>query len=175
MLCKSVVARVVCRYSHDGTCTVAGQYVVANPDGHCLACERIDGIRTREDTAYATVADAFAFGAFLGAIQIGFYVGFLGFGSNLRNQFAFGSQHHERYTKHGISTGREDGEFQIAVFHLELYFGTFRATNPVALCFFQRVGPVDGFQSVEQTLGVGRHTQTPLAHLLLNNGITATF
>ena len=38
---------------------------------------------------------------------------------------------------------------------------------------FQAVGPVDKFQSVEQTLGVGGDTQRPLAHQLAFHGIAA--
>ena len=175
MLGKGVVARVVGRYGHDGTRTISGQHIVANPDGHSLARERIDGIRAREDTRHAAVADAFAFGTLLGTVQVGFHFSLLGFGCHLWNQFAFRRQYHERYAEHRIGTGGKDGEFEVAVLYLELNFGTFRAAYPVALCFFQRVGPVDGLQSVEQTLGVGRYTQTPLAHLLLYNGITAAF
>ena len=62
----------------------------------------------------------------------------------------------------------------IAVLHLELHLCSLRTTNPVALSLLERVGPVDGLQSVEQTLGVCRHTQAPLAHLLLNHRIAAT-
>ena len=47
-------------------------------------------------------------------------------------------------------------------------------TNPVTLCFFQRISPVYSFQS-EQTLSICRHTQTPLTHLFLHHRITTTF
>ena len=40
---------------------------------------------------------------------------------------------------------------------------------------FQRVCPVDGVQSVEQSLSIGRNTQTPLAHLLLHHRISAAY
>ena len=83
------------------------------------------------------------------------------------------SQHHERHAEHRIGTGGEDGKVLVRVGHLELYLCTFRTANPVALRLLQRVGPVNGVETVQQTLGVCRHTQAPLAHLLLFHRIAA--
>ena len=165
----------MCRYGHDGTRTISGKHIVAYPDRNCLTGERIDGIASGEYAGNAAVGDTFAFGAFLGTLQIGVYFIFLCVGGKLRYQFAFGSQYHEGDTEHGICTGGEDRKFQIAVFYLELYFGTFAASYPVFLGFFQGFGPVDGIESVQQALCVGRYTETPLTHLLLDDGETTAF
>ena len=157
MFCKSVVTAVVSRNRHDGACSITCQYVITDPYGNSLAGKRIDGVWATEYTGYAAVGDTFTFRTFLGAVQIGFHFGFLCFGSKLGNQFAFGRQYHEGYTEHGICTGSKDSEFNITVFHFELYFRTFRASNPVTLCFFQWISPVHSVQSVQQPLCVSRY------------------
>ena len=175
MLGKSIVTAVVRRHSHDGTRTVSCKYIVAYPDGNCLTGKGIDGIASGEYTGNATVGNTFAFGTFLGAFQISVYFIFLCVGGKLLYQFAFGSQYHEGDAEHGICTGGEDSEFQIAVFYLEFYFSAFAASYPVLLGFFQGFGPVNGIESVQQALCIGRYTETPLTHLLLNDGEAASF
>ena len=44
VLCKRVVTAVVCRNSHDGTCSVTRKYIVAHPHRNLLAGNRVDGI-----------------------------------------------------------------------------------------------------------------------------------
>ena len=152
MFGESIVTTIVCRYSHDGTCTITGKYIVANPDGHCLTCERINGITSGEYTRHAAVCNTITLGTFLCAFQISVNFVLLFRSSQLSYQFAFRCQHHESNTEHRICTSGENGKFQIAVFYFELYFGTFAATDPVSLSFFQRICPVDGIQSVQQAL-----------------------
>ena len=77
MLGESIVAAIVGGYGHDGSCSVSCQYVIADPDGHCFTCKRIDSIRTAENTGHAAVGDAFAFRTFLGAVKVGVYFCFL--------------------------------------------------------------------------------------------------
>ena len=62
----------------------------------------------------------------------------------------------------------------IAISNVELYLSTLRATNPVALGLFQGVSPINLLKTVEQSLGVGRDTEAPLAHFLLHHRIAAT-
>ncbi len=57
---------------------------------------------------------------------------------------------------------------------MEVHFRAFGAAYPVALCFFEGVGPVDCVESVEESLGVGGHTQAPLFHDLLYDGVSAS-
>ena len=175
VLGKSIVTAVVSRHRHDGSRTVSSQYIVADPDGHCLAGKRIDAIRTAEHTRHAAVGDTFAFSAFLRTFEVSIHFCFLFRCGELSHQFAFWSQYHKGNAKHRIGTCGKDGKFKITVFYLKLHFSTFRTANPVLLCFLQRIRPVNAVQSVEQTLCISRHTQTPLAHFLLHHRITATF
>ena len=44
VLSKGIVTRVVSRHSHNGTCTIASQYIFCNPNGYLLVCKRIDSV-----------------------------------------------------------------------------------------------------------------------------------
>ena len=77
MFGECIVAAIMCRYSHNSTCSVSGQYVIADPDGHCFTCERVDGIRAAEYTGNTTVGDTFAFRTFFGTVKVSIYFCFL--------------------------------------------------------------------------------------------------
>ena len=113
-------------------------------------------------------------GALLYVVEIFLHLFLLLGSSYLLNILALWSQNHEGYTKHGIGTGGEDGELHVAVLYREYYLCTLRTANPVLLGFLDTVAPLDGLQTVEQTLRVGRCSQAPLLHLLLDDRITAT-
>ena len=154
VFCKSIVTTIVSRNSHNGSCTISSQYIVADPYWNRFTSKRIHCIRTTEYTGNTAIGDTFTFGTLLSTVQISFHFCFLCLSCQYRNQFTFRSQYHESNTKHSISTSSKDGKFQIAVFYLETYLCTFRTTNPVTLCFFQRISPIYSFQSVEQALSI---------------------
>ena len=174
MLGENIVAAVVGRYRHNSTRSVTCQYIFGNPDGNLFIGEGVDGIRAREDTCHFMVHLALTLRTLFHIVEIFIHSSFLVGCGQLCYQFTLGSQHHEGNAKHRIGTGGEDGKMQIAVGYLEFYFGSFRTANPVALCLFQGICPFDSVQSIEQTLGISRNTQAPLAHLLLYNGETTT-
>ena len=113
-------------------------------------------------------------GALLHVVEILLHLFLLLGSSYLLNILALWSQNHEGNTKHGIGTGSEDGELHVAVLYREYYLCTLRTTNPVLLGFLDTVAPLDGLQTVEQSLRVSRCSQAPLLHLLLDDRITAT-
>ena len=57
--------------------------------------------------------------------------------------------------------------------YLKLHFRTLRATYPVLLSLLDAVAPLYCVQSVQESLCVGTHSQTPLSHLLLFHRETA--
>ena len=173
MTCKGIVARVVCRYGHNGTGTITGEDVLGNVDGALLASDGVDAVRTREHACYGTVYLALTLGAALHVGQVLVHLLFLLGRGELCYKFAFGSQHEEGDTEHGVGTGGEDGELYVAVCHLYLHLGTFATAYPVLLCLLDAVAPLDGIQAIQKSLGICAHTQTPLAHLLLLHGISA--
>ena len=152
---KGIVATVMGRNSHDGTCSIASQHVFRNPDRDGFTSERIDGIRAREHSGYLVVAHTFQFGAFLDVIEIFFDFSFLFFGCDLLHIFRFGSQNHECNAKHCVGASGENGEADVAVFHLKLHFCSFATAYPVFLGFLYRVCPVYFVQSVKQSLRIG--------------------
>ena len=92
------------------------------------------------------------------------------------DKVALRCQYHESNTEHGVGTGSEDGEGLIVIVPVpnpKLHLCTLRPAYPVLLCLLDGVAPVDGLQSVEQTLGVGADAEAPLAHLLLLDGEAA--
>ena len=149
---EGIVARVVSGHGHDGACAVAGQHIFRNPDRNIFACEGVYGIRACEHTRYGVVGHAVELGALLYVSQIFVYGSLLFGGGELLYQLALRSQHHEGNAEDGVGACGEDGEMFFAVFYCELHLGAFRTAYPVALCFFYRVAPVDGVETVEQTL-----------------------
>ena len=120
------------------------------------------------------VGHALKLGAALNISQILVDFSLLSLSCQLRNEFALRRKNHESNTEHSIGTGCEDGEVLVRVLNRELHLSTLRASNPVALSLLDRIAPLNGIQSVEQTLSISRYTETPLLHLTLYNRITAT-
>ena len=175
MFGKGVVAAIVSRYRHDGTRTVTGQYIVAHVDRNMFVVQRVDGIGTRKHTRHAAVHQALAFGAVFDALEVFVDSLFLLGSYHLLHILAFGSQYHEGNPEYRIGTRREDGKLYVRVYYLELHLGTLRTAYPVLLRLFQRVGPVEFVESVEQTLGISRYPEAPLAHHLLLYGIATPY
>ena len=173
MTCKGVVAAVMGRYGHDGTCAVACKHVVAYIDRNFLSGQRIHGIWAWEDSRDFLVDHAFALGLVLGAVEI-FVDGLALFGGGDHVYIiAFRRKHHEGNSEHSVGAGSEDFKFEIRTGHFETHFGTFRTAYPVALGLFQRISPVETVEVIEEALGVGWYTQTPLIHQFLFHRITA--
>ncbi len=170
---ESIVAAVVGRNCHDSSGSVAGKHVVAYPNWNLFARERVDGVGTGEHSGYFLVDHALALRLVADALLILLDCCALLGSSDHIDIFAFGSKNHERYAKHRVGTCGEYFQLHVAVGDGEAHLSALRAANPVALGFFERVGPVDSIESVEQTLSVGRNAQTPLIHQLLFNGVAA--
>ena len=195
MTCKGKVAAVVGRNSHNGPGAIASQDIFRHPDGDLLASEGIDGESSGKHTRNLFhLGLAFTFGTVLGPVDIGFHLGTMLGGGNAIYHLMFRTQHHKGDTIDSVGAGGEnlEGTFgdgltlpliglharQKALFLIhgqrEPYRSTLGTADPVTLYFLERVGPVYLLQSVDQTLGVGGDTETPLAHELAFDGIAAT-
>ena len=194
MACKGKVAAVVRRHSHNSTRAVAGQNVVAHPDGYALLGKRIDSVGACKNAAHLLhLGLALAFTAVLGPGHVGFHLGLAVGRGDAFNQLVLRAQHHKGDTEDSIGTCGENlktrcglgselrhiglcaGQHVGIGLHIERepYGGTLAATNPVALYLFEALAPVHLLQSVDQTLGVGRYAQAPLAHQFALDGIAA--
>ena len=85
---------------------------------------------------------------------------------------ALRSQYHKRNTEDGIGTCGENQQALVAIGDGESHFGTLTVANPIALGLLDGLGPLDGVQITQETTGIGRYTQAPLAHHLLLHRIT---
>ena len=164
----------MCRHCHDGSGAVSGEDIFRDPDGVLLSGEGVDGIRAGEDARHLMVYHTFALGASLDISYILLHLFALSVGGQFVNEFALRCEHHERDAEHRVCTCGEDGECLVGIRHLEFHLRTFRASYPVALRLLYRFAPVYRLQSVEQTLAVCRHSETPLSHLLLLYGESST-
>ena len=93
--------------------------------------------RSGEDTSHLMIHLSVALSALFHVGQVFVHFLFLFWSGELLHQFTLGSQHHEGDAEDGVGAGGEDGECDVAVFHVKLHFRSFRASNPVALCLFE--------------------------------------
>ncbi len=173
MACESIVAAVVGRYGHNGAGSVPGEHVIAHPYRNFFAGKRIDGVGAGEHTAHLLVNHSLALRLVLYAVDVDLYLLAAFRSGDFLHIFAFGSEHHECDAKHRIGACGENFKFYVGTVDGETHLRSLRPSYPVALGLFQGIGPVNGIKAVEQTLGVGRHAQTPLIHELLLHRITA--
>ncbi len=142
------------RHSHDHACAIAGQDIVRGPDGQVVACERVDGIRSGENTCFFAVGGQ--------AINFGNLTGFGNIAGNITlaagccqglAKLTFRGNNHIGCAHEGVSPGGEDGQAQgfagifiqqalAVLFHLKGEFSTFRAADPVDLDLLCLIGPV---------------------------------
>ena len=176
LLRECIVAAVVGRNGHDRARAIAGEHILADPDRHLLARERVDAIGAREHARDRLgLGDALTLGLLADLLHIGGHRFLLRGGGQLIHQLAFGRQHHESHAEDGVHPRREDSHRQFAAVadRVEHDLRALGFADPVALHLLQGVCPCKGVQALEQTAGIGRHAQLPLLHLLLLHRETA--
>ena len=162
------------RHCHDGARAIACQDIVTNIYRYILAGDGIDGITASEHAAHLLLNHAFTLGLVLHLVEIGIDSSTLVGRHHLVHVDALGSQYHEGHTEDGVGPGGENQQALVTVGDGEGHLGTLAVADPVALRFLDRLGPLDGVQVTQQTSGIGRHAQAPLAHDFLLHGIAAT-
>ncbi len=172
---KGVIAAVMCGHGHDCARTISGKYIVAYPNRYLLACKRIDGVCAGEYTADTLVHKSLALGTALGCGDVVCYCFALLGGGDLVYILTLGSKYHKCYTEYRIGTcGEYFKVYVISSVDCKVHFGTFATTYPVALCFFERIGPINGIKTFKQTFGISTYAQTPLVHYFLLYRISAS-
>ena len=156
------VPLVVRRDGHDRAGAVAHHHVIGDPHGDLLAVDRVGGEGAGEDSGLVLVHVAALHVGFGGA---GFDVGFDGFlllrGGDFRDVGMLRREHHVGGTEKGVGTGGEDGD-RVAI-DLEIHLRAFAAADPVLLQELDAFRPVERVEFVDQSLGVFRDPQHPLA------------
>ena len=172
VLREAPVALIAAGHGHDGAGAVAGQHVVAHPDGHVLPGEGMLRVAAGEHAGDAVhLGLAFALAAVLGLLHVGLHLGALGVGGVLAHQHMLGRQGQEGDAEERVGPGGEHLDEVVA--HGEAHAGTFAAADPVALGLLQALAPGQPVQPVEQALGVGGDAQAPLGHAFAFHGVAA--
>ena len=135
MSSKSIIPTVMCRHSHNSTCPVTGQYIIAYPDRNLFIIQRIYSIRTCKYTTYSPIRNSFTFCPVFNTFQIIINSSFLFRGNNLFYIFTLRSQYHKRNTENSIGTCCKNSKFHIRIYYFKLHFRTLTATYPVFLGF----------------------------------------
>ena len=174
VLGEGIVAAVVCRNRHYGTRAIACQHVFRNVYGALVSRYGVDAVCAREDSRHGVVYHALALGAALYVFDVLVHGLPLAWSGHHVHEFTLRGQHEEGDAEHGVGTCGEDGEAGIAVCHTYLHLRTLAASYPVPLRLLDGIAPVDGLQSVQQSLAVCTDSQAPLPHPLLFHGIAAT-
>ena len=91
MFGEGIVAAVVCRHRHDGTCTVTGKHIIGDINRYLALRERVDGIGTREHTRHLTIGDTLAFCTMFHPSEVFLYFGFVLIGHYTRYVLTFRS------------------------------------------------------------------------------------
>ena len=125
MTSKREVARIVGRYRHNGPRTIAGEYIIADPNGDNRTCERIAGISSGKYPRYTPIGNALTLCFAFGGSEIFFYSRLLFGGGNLLYQIALGCKYHERNSVDGIRACGENRKASMGALYLEVYLGAF--------------------------------------------------
>ena len=164
---ECIVARVMRRNGHDGSGSVACKHVIADPYRYLLARQRVDGIAACPDSRHLFLYLTFAFGLVAHLFEVSPDRFLLSGRGQHGDIFRLRSEHHEGDSEDGVGTRGENLEAEVLPGHGETHLGAFRPAYPVALGLLERVAPLEPVESVEQTLCVCRHPQTPLFHNFL--------
>ncbi len=100
--------------SHNCTCTIACEHIVAHIYRDILSGERIDRVAAGEYTRHLLVDHTLAFGLMLYRIKISLYSLSLIRSGDLSHILALRRKHHECHTEHSVGARGEDIKHHIA-------------------------------------------------------------
>ena len=141
---KIVVALVSTRDCHHGTSAVRSQDVISDPNRNFLSCERMQSISPREGTRdIFNIGLAIAFCLECRLLLVSGYFILLICRADLSDKRVLRRQDHKAHAKNGIGARRKYFDLQFGILDSKMNTCSFRFTNPVALLFFECVGPVN--------------------------------
>ena len=168
------------RHSHNCSCAVTGEHILAHPHRHLFAGKWINGIRACEDTCHLSgLGHSFTLCLLLCKGKILLNGTLLLRCSQLLHPVALRSKHHKGNSKDRIGTGGEDCHivllFAARSDGLEDHLRTLRLAYPVALHLLERICPIQFIQSCKQPLCIGGDSKLPLLHLLLLYRVASSY
>ena len=72
-----------------------------------------------------------------------------------------------------VGTCGEYFEFDVAVGYFKVHLAAFGTAYPIALHIFERIGPIDGLQALQEPFCIRRNAEEPLFHRFLYDGVAA--
>ena len=149
VFCKRIISAVVSGYRHYSTSSVTSQYIITDPDRHmcssywmkCIGTSKTptDGFRIRHSITF-TARCSFFFVGCHGLAPLGC--------GHFAYKLMFRSKCYECGAKYRIWSGREYLYLFRMVLNIKEYCGSDGFADPIALRFFQRIAPIDPFESL---------------------------
>ena len=167
------VALVVGGHPHHRARAVAQEHVVGNPDGHLFAVEAVGAVSADKDAVFFSFGgEPFYLGLAAGLGDIVFDLGFFIGRGQLCHQRVLGSQDHKGDAEGGVGAGGEDPYLFFGgggVVEAKRYLGAGALAHPVALHYFNALGPVDAVE-LHKLIGVFGDAEKPLLQIALDDG-----
>ena len=175
-------------HGHNRTCAVGGEYVVGDEDRQRLAVHGVDAEHALELHAGLLLVELrtleVALGGGLRLIGLhGVGVRDLSLGEPLRHERMLRRKHHVRGAEEGIAASRvncnnDRGLWRPrtpahGIFYLEIHHRPRGLADPVALHLLDALGPIERIEVLQQTFGVLRDLEHPLAHWAADHGMVA--
>src|SRR5262249_38306589 len=131
---EGMIAAVMSWHGHDGAFPVAHQHIVGDPERQLGSVGWIDRVTASEYARLAAGAvGPFGFALAGAGFYIGHHCGPAVVRGDLRHQWMLGSEHAVGCSPKRVGSRCEDPEYFIGAIDGECDFGSFRATDPVAL------------------------------------------
>ena len=144
-----MVALIVRRNSHYSASSVTHQHIIRNINRNILPSKRIDGITSRERTAHVFhVSHSITFRLFGSFFYIIINFSFLFLSCQILNQRIFRRQNHKGRSENSVRSCCENFNC-FSIFSSKSNLCTLRFPNPIFLRIFQRLWPVQSFQSLQ--------------------------
>ena len=138
---KLPISLVSCGHRHDGSCAIARQNIVRDPNGHQVSRQRVRGMGAGETTRHPSVSrHALSLTSSRRFHLVGLNLGTLRLCGDVEHKGVFWSEHQKAGPVQGIGSGREhlDVEAQMT-FYVEHQLRSCGTSNPIPLNLFDAV------------------------------------
>ena len=172
--CELEVTVVMCRYTHDCSCTVVSQYIIRQPDRCLCSIQWVDRIASCENSCLLFVLHTVNIGLHRCIINIFLYCISCLICCERCCQFVLRSKYHKCSSVECIRSCCINSDLLISSFYREVNFCTVRFSDPVSLHLLNLLRPVKFIKVIQQTVCIFCNAKHPLTKVLLCNVCTTT-
>ena len=140
--CELEVTVVMCRYTHDCSCTVVSQYIIRQPDWCLCSIQWVDRIASCEDSCLLFVLHTVNIGLHRCIINVFLYCFSCLICCERCCQFVLRSKYHKCSSVECIRSCCINSDLLISSFYREVNFCTVRFSDPVSLHLLNLLRPV---------------------------------